>query len=61
MTKEASGAEEAVCTGVPATPFAGATQGTAVGLEAVEVNTFGTASKFGVKNEQLELSNSAGL
>jgi len=56
-----SGAEEAVCTGVPATPFAGAAHGPEIGSVAVEENRLGAASSFGVKNEQLELSNSGGL
>src|SRR6202011_5377932 len=58
---ERSGADEPLCTGVPETALAGGTQAIDTGSPAGAVNAFGAARRFGVKNEQLELSNSAGL
>src|SRR5580704_19475673 len=58
---ERSGADEPLCAGVPGTALAGGTQAIDTGSPAGAVNAFGVASRFGVKNEQLELSNSAGL
>src|ERR1700720_3970548 len=56
-----SGAEEALCAGSPATPFAGGTHGMDRGRVAAGIKKFGAVSRFGLKNEQPELSSSAGL
>src|SRR5579872_1253935 len=59
--KERSGADDALCAGVPATPLAGGTQGSDRGKAPVGVKRFGAVKRVGEKKEQLELSSSAGL
>ena len=61
IERDKSAADEAPCAGFPATPLAGAVQGTDIGRVAGAVNKLGGVSKFGAKKEQLERSSSAGL
>ena len=56
-----SAADLVLCTGVPGTALAGGTQGIDRGSAPVGVKVFGAVSRPGLKKEQLDWSNSAGL